>query len=406
MYIVNYSSSGFPLWVNHIKTPGVIAVFSVKVDSEQNFYLVGQQTQSLEVFATDKTLKMTLDPLVGELKNGFILSFYNNGYYRCSSEMLGYYVMSVNVSYQNPSTLFISGYGDSYPSGTEIYFIRPPLSPLLVETIPCHFTEANRLFIARLNITLGSMAETNPANYNEVFQTQIRIGGSNQYYQSVYSAEGDIEIWGGKTEFIPSSLTIADVNTGSICYYGRCRTSGLAYQHLTVNLKEPSFPENDPQPLTPGSVNYGYLSIFVQFSWIEMTSVYFNTNQDQSENLKLICQYTSAIDAPFESLFQGIEPGDEIRILIQGSSYSGYFNLHVKEILWSQDLALSEGEFTIVFEEPVRYIVYALNKSEISYPPPVIRTVQSATPVCYIPLYWKPTLIQSGTLRVILTMGN
>jgi hypothetical protein len=243
-----------------------------------------------------------------------------------------------------------------------------------------------------------------PHTYNNPLQPKLLIGGGNRTLSGGYVADETAEAWGGQTGLPPSAITVEDANAGVISYLGHepgysiPTTDGLPdfsdanYTHLVVQLSEQSFPTNDPQPVGPGSVPYGFLPIYLNFPSYA-TGAVFNNALNNSTNLKLSA--TGTISGA-GLLISGIRVGDVLRIcaVTQSGTTSRYVTLQVKELVFSDPLTNTQS--AIVFEEPTRYLVRTLGTNA---------TAETwFLPTKKVPAYYQPVLFDQGQLNVILQL--
>jgi hypothetical protein len=178
--------------------------------------------------------------------------------------------------------------------------------------------------------------------YNTLFQPQFSIGGGARRLIGIYPKDYPIELWGGPTGFTPGVLQLADLNTAVVCYpghdpgytrelvYGLPGTSAQNTRWLAVQIDEPSFPANDPQPITPGTVPYGFLLFYAQFPAYTTSAVFNNARNDQTD--LTLSALGSIVD---NQSISGVYVGDVVRILGISGGNNQYLTLTVKALVSS-----------------------------------------------------------------------
>jgi hypothetical protein len=254
--------------------------------------------------------------------------------------------------------IYVSGFIDS---STDLYAYSSDYS--VAQGTPFY---RSGIFVTKyLSDDFYSPFEFPSPGYPEVLQTRLKIGGSVRKLVGGYVYDGPVEIWGGQTGFTPGAITLEDANTGVVAHLGhepgysnRLNVNDYLYDYpyLTVNLSEPSFPLNDPQPVTPGTIPYGFLPIYISAPE-STTSLKFNTDyvNDINSNVDAML-YAIGSASEDGTFFSGISAGDVIRLMIINdvSNVSNqYITLKVKGFVVSKTPIIPAA---IVFEEPVSYL--------------------------------------------------
>lgn len=395
-YLASYSTNGLPLWVNSIAVSTTSAITSMCTDIQDNIYCVGYADNVIlynpngqSVFTSTSTL------------SGIVIKYYPNGFVqsftRISTPSGTIYGTSITVVGQTKN-IYLSGWKNAAPSAVNYYN-----SPGNVLGLSTNFT-APGIFFGRYNTSDTPSINFPTIPYNSVFDTLFSIGGSTKELVSGYISDGTVEIWGGKTGLPPSVIDVDDVNAGVISYLGHLpgytiptengiqTENPIQYNYLSVFLSEPSFPINDPQPVTPGTIPYGYLPIYMTFPSYA-TGVVFNNSLNNDTDLVL---YAVGTISASNLYVQGITAGDTIRILVHASEVVKYVTLHVKGFILSD--TNSNTQAGLVFEESTRNMTNILEGTIVNGTTTFI-TINSTN---YVPTFYAPKLLQSGNLNLIL----
>ena len=164
-------------------------------------------------------------------------------------------------------------------------------------------------------------------------------------------------------------------------------------RYLTVNLSEPSFPLNDPQPVTPGTIPYGFLPIYISVPE-STTSLKFNTDYVNEINSNVDAMLYAVGSASEDgTFFSGISAGDIIRLMIIVNDVSSqYVTLKVKGFVVSEPPNIPAA---IVFEEPVSYLQAVIGSIQ-----PSLGMLITVGNLKFLPAFVQPVLIRSGTLQI------
>jgi len=379
-YLVSYSTDGVPLWGNRAQPATSTSSYwfehptSLSIGSDNHIYLTTSFGEA------DTTLY------------GLDMEFYNsNGLRSCpyalrlpvftpasfpippdisrvSALLLKYYpegtlesvaMVSTRVTIStavrvHPTTnnvfLTVDTPGIMDIVTTPLYVYNSPatmIDPVLPQPAPS--LTKNRVTNFLTPYLLVKFTQTNASSflvqepgYNTVFQPQFSIGGGARRLIGIYPKDYPIELWGGPAGFTPGVLQLDDLNTAVVCYpghdpgytrelvYGIPETSAQNTRWLAVQIDEPTFPTNDPQPVTPGTIPYGFLLFYVQFPAYTTSAVFNNSRNDQTD-LTL-----SAIGSIINNQsITGLYIGDVVRILGISGGNNRYITLKVKNLLSS-----------------------------------------------------------------------
>jgi hypothetical protein len=400
-YLVCYSSDGIPLWVTGSRlqetTQGVAMYKSLSVDNFGNICCIGT-ARNVYLYQPSGQLvysNLTSDNsiiLVKYYLDGSVQSFtrINNG---------GDYLGVSSIRTLGAGNIFLSGWKLYNPTDI-IAYTSAVTTPTVTETFNAGALGA---FVIRYN-SFQSPSITFPSpGYNTNFDTQYNIGGSTRNLYGEYIGDGAIELWGSKTGLLPSTVNTADLNASVISYLGHepgytipvvegiQSFSAIEYNHLVVGLSEPTFPQMDPQPITTGTIPYGFLPIFLSLP-VYASGTQFNNALNNDTDLILS---TTGVVSGNGQYITGVSRGDRIRILFNIDSTAQYLNLTVKGFIPSDVVGNSQAG--IVFEESTRYTCVALKT--------LVQT--SATLIIsdtdrYVPAFYQPILVNSGTLNLIV----
>lgn len=401
-FLVCYSSSGDPLWVNKF-TAGLPRTFdatvesmSLCVDSNDNIFCIVNTSDFPGLTLYNPTNQMVYQNPDG--RTSMIIEYYPNGFVRSIARMT------------NGSTYLDGNFINSFPDGSlsisgrnrrvsTASFLNSNEVVVVTEPFP---TRTGVFLVRYAQSDVASITFPNPG-YNITFNPQFTIGGSTKTLVNGYTSIGVIEIWGGKTGLPPSSIDISDCNSAVISYLNEepgytipiengVRTfSPIVYNFLCLKLSEPSFPVNDPQPLTPWSIPYGYIPIFISFPTYT-TSVVFNNLLNDDSNLILSALGIISAD---NLLVSGVKAGDIIRIYVYPSQY---INLTIEGLILSD---ISDGiQAGILFRESTRYMYNILNTS-VNSTTTLIKINNSR----YVPAFYLTPVIQSGNINLITQLS-
>jgi photosystem II stability/assembly factor-like uncharacterized protein len=409
-YILSYNSNGIIEWENRIVYPDAgfadINCMSMYVDSIGNIYITGNTYHSpgLKFYNSSGELGTTLIlPLT--FKVSFCAKYYLNGVVQSVSSLSSSNFSSATTDFAfSMNNIILIGKVqtsiDIYNSDNTLYSNLTTANPGNVGT-----------FILSLTPNNSPSFVVNPPSYSNPYQAEFLIGGGSKSLVNNYPVDNPIETWGGQTGFTPSSVLIPDLSAGVICRYGHelgntrpfvsglPSTSASKYRCLAVSLSEPSFPINDPQPETSGSVIYGYLPFYIQTPNYA-TGVVFNTQLYNSSNL--IMTATGPIVGG--QSFGGLSVGDVIRLIIIDPLSTGqYINLTVKGFIVSDSSVLPNIPAAVIFEESTYYVSIEITPSNLGLPR---ETYTPLLPDKSIPAFFQPKIIKQGKLHVILKLYN
>lgn len=409
-YIACYSADGLPVWVNSAllsldTVSGQQAFFtSLAVDTKNHVYVFGY-SRSMLLFQPDGRS-------LGALNDGtaVLLQLYPNGYIQSYTRLANElapnnfnlkYAFGVNVHVSaDGSAVYLTGLNNGEDADLYVY---NSLGTLLGLAEP--FTEVGS-FIVKYATAASPLTNLPAPEWNNPFQPQLNIGGGNRTLIGGYVADTRIETWGGKTGFNPSAISLDDANAAVISYTGHepgyaiplldgyPTTTDANVRHLAVQVQEPSFPANDPQPVTPASVPYGYLPIFLSFP-AYTTSVTFNAQLNDATRARCTANGTVSSSG---WVIAGVQIGDTLRFLLNTPTTSRYVTLHVDDIIPS-DVA-SNTPAQLIFAEPTRYLSNALG-GPTTAAQAILVTIGNAQ---YVPAFWLPSIVDEGTLHLIVQL--
>ena len=392
-YVACYSNDGLPLWVN---TSVLVYSFpfpnyspyaqykSLSVDDEGNIYCFGY-AKTVELYNPDGTLAISQN----DSFSAILTKYYSNGFVQSFTR-----IQSIN-QYAFGSSIRVLGSGDIYLSGWHS-------TNGLLELIDSDFQYATYIsfntpgaYVGKYYFDLSPSYIFPPVSYNSTFQTKLSVGGSIRKITGGYIGDDSIELWGGK-DFTIEPINIIDANATVVARTGHqpgynTNSNFTEQRYLTVGLTEPSFPLNDPQPVSPGTIPYGFLPIYISFPSYTTGLMFNNTLNDQSP-LMLFAMGT----IPANGLFvTGVSIGDMIRFLIYTTESAQYVSLTVKGFVLSN---IAENiQAGLVFNESTLYINYLLNTTTTATSEVIFLGSER-----YLPAFYQPPLILSGRLHLAL----
>ena len=410
-YLACYSSDGIPLWVTssilgYLPDPSIPSLFisqykSISVDHLGNIYCFGYATDVVlsnpdgrQVFASPSPTKQT----------AILTKYYSNGYVQSFTRIQEQSAIGRTFG----CSIYAVDAGDIYISGTVLtppgliqYNNAPGNTPGLAFPI---ITGA-AVFVGKYTSSPVPCTFFPPVSYNVTLQPQIAIGGSSRILSGTIVKDNDLEIWSGKgicdfNNVQPSAVELDDINTGITFYLGH--TPGFSflnndfvdpilYRYLCMSLSEPSFPKNDGETFSIGSIPYGYLPFFIPFpSYTTGTEYFFDTNGN------IVLSATGPLPASGISI-PGIYSGDTIRILIHTPTTSQYVTFTVKGLITS-NVALGIQP-AIVFNEKSLYLISLLKNSSM-YESPVLYI----GPQRLVPAFYQQPLMKNGKINVSLQL--
>ena len=394
-FIACYSNDGIPLWVNTIGTSAGYSLNALSVDTLDNIYCIFG-SQPLELY--QPTNQLIYSQNTSNL-SGVLIKYYPNGFVQSSTRMVKEgELFGTSIRVLNQGDIYLSGWAPV--GGLTNFYDSPGNTGGITRTLG-----ASSAYVCKYSSNTSSSFPIPEPEYNTVFDTQLRIGGSTRKIEGGYIGDGSIELWGGQTGLLPSDINIADANAGVISYLGHQpgytipTVDGLqefnpnVYRFLTVGLSEPTFPINDPQPVSPGTIPYGYLPFYIQCPNYT-TGLVFNNMLDNSSNLVL--STTGVISASGLEV-SGLFSGDIIRILIHNGFQSEYVSLTVKGIIVSD--IIYGFQTGIMFEENTRYLASIFGTTQQA-----TATLISNGTERYLPAFYLPSLVKKGTLKLILQL--
>jgi hypothetical protein len=414
-FLVCYSGNGLPLWTNRVVTTAdwQEQPSAVSVDSDGRIYMTNSFRSNAQFYNSNA---IQSSPYACRIVNNrmtlYVAKYYGDGTLESVavigsgsfSEILSYalqvhpvnkniYVTGTDIGVslfinENPIDVFNSPGTMTNPSDP---FPTPDLTKFRVQS------NLKPVFLTKFIPSNASSFVVQEPAYNTLFQPQFSIGGGARRLIGIYPKDYPIELWGGPTGFTPGPLQLEDLNTAVVCYpghepgytrellYGLPSVSALNIQWLAVQIDEPSFPANDPQPITPGTVPYGFLLFYVQFPAFT-TSVVFNNARNDQTDLTLTALGPLAVDEAISGLY----PGDVVRVLGISSGSGGnnqYITLKVKEV----------SRTSIVFEQLTSTACFYWSSTE-TFQAQLI-TIDG---VCLVPMYYQPEVIRQGVLQVVV----
>jgi hypothetical protein len=406
-YVAKYSSDGIPLWVSTMvcfptASGPIVPCASIQIDSNGNVYTTGT-SNGMDFYNPDGFLRFTSSALPSSSviicrlnPDGTLSSFTRlNDLYttlQAGSVLLG------AIS----SELFVSSI---VPYATAVNEVKAYQSLGVNLGVTESFNGLNQSAVVLNKYALSSTdsGALLSHTYNDPFEPLLLIGGGNRTLQGGFVADETAEPWGGQTGLPPSAISLADANAGVISYLGHepgysiptvdgfPESSGAKYTHLVVQLSEPSFPTNDPQPVSPGSIPNGFLPIYLTFPSYA-TGAVFNSALNNATPLRLSATGTVSASGLF---ILGVVPGDVIRICAVTLTTSRYVTVQVKELISSN--IVGNIQSAIVFEEPTRYLVRALGEAAVS-------SFVLMTSTKEVSAFFQPVLINQGQLNLILQL--
>jgi hypothetical protein len=400
-YLACYSSDGIPIWANYSRlqetTEGFAAYKSLSVDNYGNICCIGT---ARNVYLYQPTGQLAYSNLTSN--NSIILvKYYSDGSVQSFARIQN------GADYLGASSIRTIGAGNIFVSGWKLYtptdvtaYTSPVTTPTVVETFSVNTLGA---FVSRYNSSSTPSIVFPSPGYNTTFNTQYNIGGSTRTLYGEYVGDGSIELWGAKTGLPPSSVNTADLNAAVISYLGHepgytipvvegaQLFSPIEYNHLVVGLTEPTFPTMDPQPVTTGTIPYGFLPIFLSLpEYASGTS--FNNNLNNNSELVLS---TTGIVSDNGLYITGVSPGDRVRILFNIESTAQYLTLTVKGFIPSD--VVGNTQAGIIFEESTRYTCVALKTTL-----PTFATLIISGTNRYVSAFYQPILVNSGALNLVV----
>jgi hypothetical protein len=423
IYIAAYSVQGLPLWSNHIQAVPFYYTFDgfkfsaapallkqLVVDSTGSIYGIGYGDQ----FSFRQPGGFGAGGSV--VPDSYVVKYYPNGYFAsyasnwiskaslnattitnttrgCSISVLGndvYIVGYITRDFPDGMLFESTGTGGG-PSNIFMWLtgVQPETDVIFWGVYIAKYTSSD-------SVPYGLPVPV----YNEPFQPQFVIGGSRRALQNGLSRDYPVEVWGARTGFPPSALSAADLGAGVISYLGHRpgytgssdANDAINYRYLTLRVIEPSLPGGDPQPVSRGSVPYGYIPIFIRFPQY-VTGVQFNTSvNDPTAFLSLVAE-----GSPTSSglVVQGCEPGDALRLLCITSGESFYFDVIVQRLIPSNHLL--GVQVAIEFTQTLLQITNLLGSPQPSSTYLIRQVGYSAVPAFYL-----PSMIEEGTIHVAL----
>jgi hypothetical protein len=369
-FLACYSNDGLPLWINRIQmqtgessSQALSQIKSITADTFGNIYCFGYC--SFVSFYNPTGQKVYTDDEYIDYNDitAILVKYYPDGSFQSCARVISAfgncYGNSIRVI---NGKIYVSGFIDS---STYLYAYSSDYSVAQGTT----FYRSGIFVTKYLSDDFYSPFEFPSPGYPEVLQTRLKIGGSVRKLVGGYVYDGPVETWGGQTGFTPGAITLEDANTGVVAHLGhepgysnRLNVNDYLYDYpyLTVNLSEPSFPLNDPQPVTPGTIPYGFLPIYISAPE-STTSLKFNTDYVNDINSNVDAMLYAAGSASEDgTFFSKIYTGDVIRLMIIINDVSNvsnvsnqYITLKVKGVVVSKSPDIPAA---IVFEEPVSYL--------------------------------------------------
>jgi hypothetical protein len=410
-YLACWSPEGLPLWVNKMnmysQNNDQANLTAISTDINDNIYFIGYSENdlnpSIRLFQPTEQLVYTSTWPLHPDGRLVLLKYYPDGFAQSVSTIegnSGIPPITFPIRVIGNGIIYFSGWYGNIMGGSLTAYTSDRNPPSIIES----FNMAGVFAVKYNSEIVPSISFTSPG-YNLVFQPQFNIGGSTRYLVGEYAGDGAIETWGGKTGLQPSTVNVADLNASVISYLGHVPgytipiIQGLQilnpkiYNHLTVGITESSFPLMDSQPVTPGTIPYGFLPIFVSFPSYTNGLVMNNSNNNQTN---VILSTTGIVSS--DNLFaSGVSTGDKIRILLNTPSSAQYLNLTVAGFIGSE--VFGNVQTGIVFEESTRYVSTVLGTTINA-----IVTLISIGNDRYAPMFWQPIIVEDGTLNLIVQL--
>jgi hypothetical protein len=415
-YLVCYSNDGIPLWNNKIRllfknysgdSLGDGHFNAVSTDSVGNIYCVGTARHAYLYNPDDQLVysdgySQNTAILVKYYPNGYVQSFtrFIFSHFPFGGRNSGVYGVSVKAV---NSDVYVTGRLNNNYSSQNIEFRNSPGNVTGI-TEPVNSYAAG-VYIVKYTSNVSASINFPIVPYNNTFDPIFTIGGSTQLLILGSTGYANIEKWGGQTGLDPSAMTLADINTGTICYlghepgysipleYGIQSTSPINYRYLSVLLGESTFPENDPQPVTFGTIPYGYLAINILYPNYA-SGLQFNNSLNNGSNLILYAMGTVLSNGLVPS---GVSSGDKIRVMIYSETVDRFVNLTVKDMIASSTSPVVHAG--IRFEENTRFLCNVLGTTTTA-----TAILLFAGNLRYLSAYFAPALFQSGSLNVFVQM--
>lgn len=403
VYVIEFSAQGNPLWANSAGTFGGGADYlyhSATVDANGNIYAVGSDTSAALQFINPNENGATF---TGDLRGVVLAKYYSNGALQSITRLCP---VSTLAGAMGTSVCVAGALNDVYISGwnsvAQTLNVYASMGTSLSTTEP--FTSPGAFVVKFTASTAYPLVWFPPPAYNTTFIPSLSIGGSSRERIDGYPADGPLELWGGRTGLEPSAIQLADANAGVISYLGHepGYTGGSDdYRYLSVRLTEPTFPSNDPDPVTPSSVPYGFIPIVLTLP-ATTTRVQLNAALNDTSPLILSCVGSASSTGEVVS---GVRVGDYLRLLMHGTARSAYLTVQLKGFIVADSSTGTNAG--LLFEEPTVYAASSLGQAEdpilnltaVSARDPITGDV---IPNRFLAALYLPAVINSGTLHVIL----
>jgi len=409
-YIACYSSEGTPLWVNSIRMlsdvdPGdtpddTNEIVAMCVDELDNIYCIGNAASAYFYNPLGQLVFQDATQFYGK---AILVKYYPDGFFQ-SYALLTFQDRDLNgtsIRALGQGTVYISGCAQTSNTTPVVLNAYAQVGGAVVKSV----STPQCVFASKYSsLALSWFTIPNPG-YNLVFQPQFSIGGSTRYLVDGYTGDGAIELWGGKTGLLPSAIDTADLNASVISYLGHQPgytipvVEGLqtfspkVYSHLVVGLSEPSFPTMDPQPVTPGTIPYGFLPIYAVLPTYT-TGLVLNNSLNDNTSAILSTTGTVSNDA---LMILGLYVGDKVRILLFTSATAQYVTLTVAGFIDSE--TVGNVQAAVRFEESTRYVCKMLGSTTNATASLIVTGTAR-----YAPMFWQPVLVQEGTLNIVVQL--
>jgi hypothetical protein len=405
-FLACYSNEGLPLWINRIQMQTATSAYdpqassqikSIATDTFGNIYGFGYCSGIS--FYNPTGQKVYTDDLISSfftpVNTAILVKYYPDGSFQSCARLVSFgncYGNSIRVINDE---IYVSGFVADFNTTLYAYSSDYFFTPFTDYYNPGIFV------MKYLSDDYYPPFVFPSPGYPEMLQTHLKIGGSIRKLINGYVYDGPVEEWGGQTGFTSGAITLEDINTGVVTRLGHepgylNQLNPNDYHYLTVNLSEPSFPLNDPQPVTPGTIPYGFLPIYI-LAPETTTALVFNTDYVNHVNSNTDAMlYAVGSESEEGVFFSGVSVGDIIRLRIITDVYNQYITLQVKGFVVSE---LPDTPAAIVFEEPVSYLQAVIGKHQ-----PSLSLLITLGDQKYLSAFIQPVLIRSGTLQVGLEM--
>lgn len=409
-FVMEFSNEGNPTWINAtdlayeydqegqmFRTGGVTGYSSLAVDAAGTIYAIGTVNPGVSYYNPGQALVVFNSPYSFNYYATEVAQYHPDGtlrsFTRLHADNVGWYTYGTSVGCTPNGEVFVSGLNgtpvNTPPAPSEAWLqVYASMGNTLSFT---EYFGCSGIFVVKYTVSASPAAWFSAPVYNATFAPQLSIGGGSVELREGYPADGPVDIWGGRTGLAPSSISLTDANAAVISYLNREPLSTSDYRYLTMRVTEPKFPPNDPEPVTPSTVPYGFLPIQLTLP-AYATGAELNTGRNDTTPLILSVIGTAPTAGAF---ITGVRPGDQLRFLVSGSQDTVLLTVNVRTIVVS---APSEGiPASLVFEEPTVFGTSAIGRAEnVSIPVLMIGTSR------YAPVWYRPPVIRAGQMHVVI----